>query len=359
MAKWILISGVSGVIGEGIFKEIVAKHKDEFKIACVFRNINSSKSFFTKFENYKCNVIPIFYDLSTDFDDVIINQIGVEEVDFCLGIHCAADVSWDKAIEQVYPINVLGSINFCKLLLQICSNNHLIYISSAYTSTESWNYRNGYEKSKALAETAIRNKFPEIDISTFSCSLVVGEMADGYISRFHGLYPLFKLLFLLSPPLLVGDVTCRINIVPLNWVIDELFGLCKKHFHKSKPEIVVASGGETQMTLFNLVELLVIYINEYRAKKQLDPIKPIPIIKHRQWGFLKNSLEKWKPNGISINDFKYLIHLLEIYRPYTVSDTVRPPLNVQNQAPNFEDYYSVILDYWVQEHETLISRKLR
>ncbi|MFW3165004.1 SDR family oxidoreductase [Pseudomonas syringae pv. syringae] len=268
-----------------------------------------------------------------------------------LGIHLAADVSWDKSCEDMSALNVGGSDNFCRFLLRQSDRPALIYVSTAYTQVENWEYRNGYEESKAMAERLLRATYGErISISTFSCSLVVGDSRTGAISRFNGLYPLIRFMAGFSPPFLVGNKTGLLDIVPLDWVVDELRAMILRFAASDVAEQVVASAGDSRISYENLVRLVESQLSEAREMVGLGAQAPVPILKSRQWDFLKRSLSAWSPEGISKNEFRYFERLLNVYGVYASSDRVRPPLNVSRSSPDPVEFLPQVIKFWLQKN---------
>jgi hypothetical protein len=211
-----------------------------------------------------------------------------------------------------------------------------------------WVYRNGYEESKAAGERALRTQFgAQLSISTFSCSLVVGDSVDGAIGRFHGLYPLIRFIASLAPPFLVGNRLGRMDIVPIDWVADELVQLAQRCAAGAPPSQVVAAAGEARLSYERIVRLIESRLDVARHAAGLPALDPVPILRMRQWAFLKRSLSTWRPDGISTGDFRYFERLLQIYGAYAESETVRAPENTTRPAPSCEQVLPLAVDYWL------------
>ena len=66
-------------------------------------------------------------------------------------------------------LNVDGTFRFAELLGAVSTSPRKVYLSTAYTRTENWFYRSGYEKTKAEAERRLSAEFKCLPISTFVC----------------------------------------------------------------------------------------------------------------------------------------------------------------------------------------------
>lgn len=276
-----------------------------------------------------------------------------------LGVHAAADVSWEKTAEEMSELNVDGTFLFAELLCSISSAPRLVYLSTAYTGTEGWTYRNGYEVTKAEAERRLRAEFGHIPTSTFACSLVVGNTTDGQIGRYNGIYPILRFLAEFAPPFLVGRKDAMLDVVPIDWVCDELTDLCADQIAGGGPRTVIAAAGPERRTSFErLVRIGEERLAAFDDLHGLPRAEPIPILRSRQWAFLKRSLKAWQPPDIAVGDFRYFERLLQIYGTYFENDAVRDPVCISFDAPNPETFLPVVVDRWLNDHaDRLISRR--
>lgn len=225
----VLLSGASGTVGIPLAAALLSRDA-ELRLVCVLRSAKARAALHEGLPHaLRSRLEVVEADLMDDasIDEAIraAGTAGSHETP-TIGVHLAADVSWDKSCEEMQQINVRGTHNFARLLLASSARPHMIYVSTAYTQTHDWEYRNGYEESKALAERSLRNDFgARLPISTFSCSLVVGDSRTGEIARFNGLYPLIKFLAAFNPPFLVGNKDGLLDIVPVDWVVAELHAM--------------------------------------------------------------------------------------------------------------------------------------
>ncbi|RQP21744.1 SDR family oxidoreductase [Piscinibacter terrae] len=346
----VLLSGATGTLGVPLVRALLAAHP-ALRITCVLRSGKSLQALRESLEPaMHGRIVPLLADLA-DTGGVEAAAAALQPGGAMIGVHLAADVSWDKPCDEMVQVNVEGSRNFCRLLHAASIAPQLIYVSTAYTQTHGWTYRNGYEESKALAEISLRKEFgARMPISTFSCSLVVGDSRTGEIARFNGLYPLIKFMAAFNPPFLVGNKDGLLDIVPVDWVVHELAGLVEWLSSGGEPTEVVASAGNTRIRYEAAVRLIERQLSLARGEQGQPSAPPVPILRDRQWGFLKRSLAAWQPPGISASDFRYFERLLQVYGTYASSDRVRAPLNVRTPAPDPHDYLPKAIAHWVDRH---------
>ncbi|WP_448195450.1 SDR family oxidoreductase [Pseudomonas aeruginosa] len=346
----LILTGANGTLGIPLVRSLL-QQRPQFHLLCLLRTQTSCDELAMTLSAVERARVEF---LVVDICDAGAMAAAAEnrpKLERALGIHLAADVSWDKSCEDMTALNVGGSENFCRFLLRQADRPVLIYVSTAYTQVEDWEYRNGYEESKAMAERSLRANYGErISISTFSCSLVVGDSQTGAISRFHGLYPLIRFLAGFSPPFLVGNKSGLLDIVPLDWVVDELQAMIIRLAASGVAEQVVASAGDKRIGYEDLVRLVENQLGKAREAVGLDAQDPVPILKSRQWDFLKRSLSAWSPEGISKNEFRYFERLLQVYGVYASSDRVRAPLNVSRSSPDPVEFLPQVIKFWLQQH---------
>jgi nucleoside-diphosphate-sugar epimerase len=352
----IIVSGATGIIGFELVKKLMRHSSAE--IVCLFLNYDTgAKTLIELAEKCGAHLTVLRCDLARE-EDIIrtINSIAGRKK--TLGVHLAADVSWSKELEEISALNIEGSVNFCRIVKSTSAQASIIYVSSAYTAMENWEYRNSYEESKAIAERRIRESFRDLPISTFSCSLVLGDSTTGKINRFHGLYPLIKYMTLFDVPFLVARPDCLVDLIPVDWTVNELFELVNRIICNGVTSNVVASAGNSRIKAKDLVQIIYDRINAFRTIRGLDP-KPIPaMIPFRRWLFLQRSIKAWNIRNICPKVLQYYEALMKSYKHYIESDMVLPPRNITQAAPNPRNYLSTVIDYWLDKNKKMIERKL-
>ena len=350
----ILITGANGLIGASIASRLSEQANEATKIIAIVRSGKAERELRQILGASAARVEVLIADLGDRKS--FVNLLPSGHLKKALMIHCAADVSWDKSEEDLTMINIEGTKTAALLLTSTASEPSFIYISSAYTRAEDWGYRNGYEASKAAAERLLRSEFPDLPLSVFSCSLVIGRSADGNISRFHGLYPLIRLVSTPSTPFVIGRKDCMVDLVPIDWVTDQLIETTYRTMRGETLD-VVASAGAGAVRLDRMFRLIETEINRSRIENGFAERAELPILTYRRWDFLKRSIEVWKPEELSTRELRQITHLIEIYRPYTMSDQVRAPQNVTKQAPSGESLLPSSTRYWLEMHlEQVIGR---
>ena len=91
-------------------------------------------------------------------------------------------------------------------------------------------FRNHYEETKYLAELEVERMKGQVPLTIFRPSVVVGDSETGETSKYDGIYYLIQYLQK-APTLLrvmnVGNNDVRLNLVPVDFVVDSIAALSK------------------------------------------------------------------------------------------------------------------------------------
>jgi nucleoside-diphosphate-sugar epimerase len=345
MTRFVL-TGASGALGSALLPRLLTERPDAQVIALYRSEAAARRSLEGLPPAQRVRVQTCLADL-LDVASMERAAAALPVQEAVVGIHLAADVSWEKTAAELQPINVGGALRFARFLQALAHRPRLVFVSTAFTQVGGQPYRNGYEETKATAERELRAGFGRAHpMNVYSCSLVVGSSRDGAISRYHGLYPLLRFLDSYSPPFLVGRKDGRFDIVPVDWAVEQLLHAVHEVELQDEPRDVVASAGGGRIQYARLVELLLAGLNSARTAIGQAHVPAMPILRKRQWEFLRRSVGAWKPPGLRERDFRYFERLLGIYGQYAESDAVREPLNTSSPAPAPEDYLPVVIERW-------------
>ncbi|MEZ5708240.1 MAG: SDR family oxidoreductase [Blastomonas sp.] len=170
--------------------------------------------------------------------DVSLPDFGMADIGSqidCL-VHCAAITDFMASEQAFEAVNIAGTRH--ALALARRWQCPLLHVSTAYVCGEAdgaidevpanidGQFTNGYEASKARAETLVRAAQREGQVAAIARpGIVVGRMSDGAIGRFDGFYHMFALL---GSPLLGGvpaTAHAGFALVPMDHVIVGLMAM--------------------------------------------------------------------------------------------------------------------------------------
>ena len=149
---------------------------------------------------------------------------------------------YDLAVDRdlAFAVNLEGTRNINEIVRSIRQLFRYNYISTCYVAGKrlgeiaenelehSAGFRNYYEESKYLAELEVEQLKSELPVTIFRPSVVVGDSKDGETVKYDGIYYLIKYLRK-APSLLrvlnVGNSEVRLNLVPVDFVVDGIVAL--------------------------------------------------------------------------------------------------------------------------------------
>ncbi|CAN5675902.1 SDR family oxidoreductase [soil metagenome] len=181
--------------------------------------------------------------------DITRKNLGISEDDLATVrvettdiFHLAA--VYDLAVQKdlAFLVNVEGTTNVNDFVKSLWNLRRYNYISTCYVAgkrkgeileTElehDAGFRNHYEETKYLAEVSVEEMKSEFPVTIFRPSVVVGDSETGETAKYDGIYYLIKYLQK-SPKLLrfvnVGNKKVRLNLVPVDFVVEGLAALSK------------------------------------------------------------------------------------------------------------------------------------
>ena len=156
--------------------------------------------------------------------------------------HLAAVYDLAVGKELAFSVNVEGTKNVNELAKTVLNLNRYNYISTCYVAgkrtgtileTEldhSAGFRNFYEETKYAAELSVDKLKSELPLTIFRPSVVVGDSKTGETVKYDGIYTL--ILYLRKLPSLltlfnIGNDTVRLNLVPVDFVVDAIDAISK------------------------------------------------------------------------------------------------------------------------------------
>ena len=181
--------------------------------------------------------------------DITLENLGIAEEDLSVVRAETTDVFhlaavYDLAVEEdlAYLVNLEGTKNVNEFVESVSNLRRYNYVSTCYVAglrtgeileTElehDQDFRNYYEETKYLAEIEVENLKETIPTTVYRPSVVVGDSITGETAKYDGIYSLVHYLRK-APRLLrfvnVGNSRVRLNLVPVDFVVESIAALAK------------------------------------------------------------------------------------------------------------------------------------
>ena len=171
-------------------------------------------------------------NLGMDADDAASVRYETTDV-----FHLAAvyDLSIDR--QTATRVNLGGTKNVNEFVRTLKHLRRYNYVSTCYVAGKrngvicedelehKEGFRNFYEESKHLAEIEVEKLKPELAVTIFRPSVVVGDSETGETAKYDGIYYLIH--YLRKAPYLlrainVGNKTVKLNLVPVDFVVEAI-----------------------------------------------------------------------------------------------------------------------------------------
>lgn len=151
---------------------------------------------------------------------------------------------YDLGVEKdlAYKVNVNGTKNVNEVVRRIGNLKRYNYVSTCYVAGKrddtifepelehDKGFRNYYEETKYFAEIEVENLKSTHPVTIFRPAVVCGDSKTGETAKYDGIYYVIK--FLLRFPEVfrlvnVGNDDVRLNLVPVDFVVDGMSALAK------------------------------------------------------------------------------------------------------------------------------------
>lgn len=179
--------------------------------------------------------------------DITLPNLGMESEDAEIVRESATDVFhlaavYDLAVRKdlAYAVNLEGTRNVNAFASSLSGLRRYNYVSTCYVAGKRTGtiredelehdagFRNSYEETKYLAETEVERLKSKMPVAIYRPSVVVGDSRTGETAKYDGIYSLIRYLRK-APGLLrlvnVGNANVRLNLVPVDFVVDAISAL--------------------------------------------------------------------------------------------------------------------------------------
>jgi nucleoside-diphosphate-sugar epimerase len=152
-------------------------------------------------------------------------------------LHAGAVTRFDQTPEAARVNNVIAAQNILELARQCPKLSRIGMVSTVFVAGRrsgtireaelelETDFNNEYERSKAHAEYEARIRMRELPIDVYRLSIVVGRRTDGYISRFSGIYTVFRLFHEGLLAMFPGAPDQRVDLIPADFAAEAVLHL--------------------------------------------------------------------------------------------------------------------------------------
>jgi thioester reductase-like protein len=294
----------------------------------------------TRLENYA--IIPgdiAHPDLGMDADDAASVRYETTDV-----FHLAAiyDLAIDR--ETAMRVNLGGTKNVNRFVRSLNHLRRYNYVSTCYVAgrrtgrisedelEHDAGFRNFYEESKYLAECEVERLKSDLPVTIFRPSVVVGDSRTGETAKYDGIYYLIH--YLRKAPYLlrtvnVGNNQVRLNLVPVDFVVEAIAKLSQDENAKGK---TIALADPDPLTTAELFDVIAMEMTGRRSEFAPPP--------HLVEWFLS---QPFSPPVTGLPRFGVPYFFLEQTYDTAIADSLLDRHALK--CPNFRDYVNALLRF--------------
>ena len=220
-------------------------------------------------------------------------------------LHCGASVRLDLSLGEARAVNVNGTVamlGLARARQRRAGLSRFDYVSTAFVAGNRRDlvreeeldgrlgHKNNYERSKFEAETAVRRARPEIPVTIYRPSVIVGNSSTGETSSFKMIYWPAMVYAMGVWRTCPGYPETSLDLVPVDFIRDVILEL------RSRPESLghcfhLTAGPRGSITVAQTVKLLREILPESRPVRFVDPVWYMrtihPLLKHLSFGRLR------------------------------------------------------------------------
>jgi nucleoside-diphosphate-sugar epimerase len=265
----LLLTGATGIVGREVVRELL-RSPDPPEMLALLRGSDAEIEAKRRCLCEWAEVPPERAErLAAIRGDMTCAELGLTEKDrrrarSVTGIlHAGAATRFDQTAEAAHLSNVVGTTNILAHARHCLGIERIAIVSTAFVAGRRGGtiyeddlslregFNNEYERSKAQAEYQARIAMRELPVDVYRLSIVVGRRSDGCISRFSGIYPIFRLFHNGLLAMIPGVPGQTIDLIPSDFAAAAICHFLSAKF-ASGVTYHICAGGDRSIGLDEL-----------------------------------------------------------------------------------------------------------
>ena len=157
-------------------------------------------------------------------------------------IHCGAQTRFGLPIEEARATNTYGTTNLLNVARDCKRLEKIAHLSTVYVAGRTTGYIpeapldnhsgfvNTYQQSKYEAEQLVFEAMSDLRIAIYRLSTIIGESKTGGVRQYNYFHQLLRLFARNVLPIVPGDLSWQIDLIPTEWSISALAFLFERSF---------------------------------------------------------------------------------------------------------------------------------
>jgi nucleoside-diphosphate-sugar epimerase len=208
---------------------------------------------------------------------------------------------------------------------------------------------NTYEQSKNEMERAVRERMADLPVAVYRLSTLIGDSRTGAVTGFNAFHHALRLLYQGLAPMIPGDPSHRVDLVPVDYVADAACWLFRHRFVAGCTH-QLCSGPARSRPLSELLEMTLEEFGRVRPAWRRRGIEKPLVVDLRTYELFVRSVEETANEGLrqatrSIQSFAYQ---LAYPKTFDASATDAALAESGLEPPSLADYYPKVVRYCVE-----------
>lgn len=199
-------------------------------------------------------------------------------------VHCAADTRFGLPLETARAVNTTATRALLDLARECRKLEKFIHVSTVYVAGRASGtfgegplrhgegFFNTYQQSKYEAEELVVAAMLEIPAVIVRLSSLIGDSRSGRVRQFNYVHQLMKLLPQNVLPIVPGQSSAPIDLVPTDWVIPALAHVVRAGFRPGSVYQICA-GADRSLRVGELIDLTVRAYERHPEGRRWLPIR--------------------------------------------------------------------------------------
>jgi hypothetical protein len=154
------------------------------------------------------------------------------------------------------------------------------------------------------------------------------------------------LLALAEVPCLIGNRDYRVDLVPVDWVVEDLLDLCDELETATAAVHTTIAAGLHSLPLHELIELIAYRLRVFHIEQDLPVPPEVSVITRRQFDFLIGAAASWNLER-RFEHAKRVSEVMAGYLNHSVDTIALTPTRVRNYPDSPQAAISRCVDYWL------------
>jgi len=366
MVNTIFVTGATGNIGGKIVTRIL-REDSSTRLVLLVRGNSSVEAqqrvgSVLKTLSPEINLPQVRSRLTVICGDITLNGLGLAESIFhglaskvTHIIHAAATTQFQLTLECAHLVNCIGTKNvmaFARKAHEAGNLQRVAHISTAYVCGKKEGiiyedeidrrpqFSNTYQETKWEAEQLVRNLMPDLPLTIFRPSIVVGDSQTGRTIAFNVLYTPLKWIY----RGLLGALPCSpdipLDVVPVDFVSDAIYHIFLETEECIGKTYHITAGSDKSTTVGEIVDRALEYFKRIAVEERPPQIEFLsPTSYDAVFPLLPSKVRKG-------------LQLLRVYEPYICTTrlfdnahAIKALQDTNISVPMLSTYFDNILAY--------------